>query len=465
MPKNCIFCNSLLDGSDEHIIPDSINGQLHTKELICKACNNKFGIKLDPIIKETLSTVLYVLGIGNVKTLKIEDDNGTAYLIDKIGKIKQIEPDVKTFTIDSKVGISVSGEKNIVPKIFAKKLVRTFGNDALKMMNNASFEYSEKSLITKELKAETKLNVTPKLLLALDKIITEFYAFSGLDTAVIRERLDKIYNLDESNPLVIIGNFDQKVRVPKDDEVSHLIIIRSDCVKKQVYAYIELFNVICGYSVLIDNYSGSEINKVFHQNALTGEFLTSNINLSIDQFENENENSKSDYLANNLFERKRNIDFLEMVDEMCLSVREDLDKKLAAGMITEDEHVEKYLDITAKAVAEMMVFGFPDDVEDFTEDEQKQLNYIHSVIKEDHKEEFEFYYHQLIGQNYRFDDDDVLYLLENFTYAKHSPKNNQNRLKVYVHFKSLTKKREKDIICYEIFSAMRIPPPLDSNWL
>lgn len=65
MSEACIFCTKQLDNSDEHIIPQSINGRIHSKRLICQKCNHDFGTNLDPIIKETFGFLLHVLKIGN----------------------------------------------------------------------------------------------------------------------------------------------------------------------------------------------------------------------------------------------------------------------------------------------------------------------------------------------------------------------------------------------------------------
>lgn len=69
--SKCIFCKKQIDGSDEHVIPESLNGKLHSKTLICKKCNQKFGGKLDPILKETLFMQLHLLGFENAKSFRV----------------------------------------------------------------------------------------------------------------------------------------------------------------------------------------------------------------------------------------------------------------------------------------------------------------------------------------------------------------------------------------------------------
>ena len=455
MRTNCIYCGLPLDNSDEHIIPDSINGQLHTRTLICSACNNKFGVKLDPVIKESLHFILHMMGIGKAETMWVEDQDGKAYIVDRAGKAKMVKTEVGTFKQGEKTGISVSGEKTAAIRAFAKKVTRTFGKHALQVMDTAAFEWTERSVVTQELKAKAKLASSPRLLLALDKIITEFYAYSGLDIELIRPRLQKVWELNESNPETILTNFEQQVRVPGDKEVGHLIVIRSDAARREVYGYVELFNVVCGYTVLVRDYEGPAINAVWHQDALTGAELTEAVELHTEKLTRE----KEDFglLINSLLERKRGLDQLAMVDEAITAIKEPLDKQLAEGLITEAEHLEQYIDQTTKAVAELMVFAFPDDVEDFSEEDQKNIHYIHSVIREAHREEFEFCYHQLPGKHFIIEG--VTYTLDRFIFAKHPPKGDEPRLKAYGRFRSDKPARELDKPVYEFFSGIGLPPP------
>lgn len=68
--KKCIFCTNPLDGSDEHIIPESLNGRLHSKEIICHDCNvKKFGSNVDTILSQTFSQFILLLGLKNARTL------------------------------------------------------------------------------------------------------------------------------------------------------------------------------------------------------------------------------------------------------------------------------------------------------------------------------------------------------------------------------------------------------------
>lgn len=66
--QNCIFFGKPNNGSDERIILDCINGRFHSKKIICHNCNsNKFGARIDPIIKELFELFMSLCGLKNAQ--------------------------------------------------------------------------------------------------------------------------------------------------------------------------------------------------------------------------------------------------------------------------------------------------------------------------------------------------------------------------------------------------------------
>ncbi|MEH3112610.1 HNH endonuclease [Pedobacter terrae] len=286
MRQTCIFCAKPLDNSDEHIIPDSLNGRLHTKELICKKCNAHFGTNLDPILKEALGAQLHFLGFDNAPSLILSDDKGEKYKLDKNGKITGIKVTAEKIEQDGMPGVAVSGQMEQAAKAFAKKMVRTFGKEeTLNAVMNRQFVVVEKQIVPNELVAENPLQVTPRLLLAIEKIMVEYYAHCGLNIESISDRLESIYQIDESKANVKLCNFRQQVRKPATDETSHLILIRSIPETKQLIAYLELFNVLCAYTILDNDYSGPDVDFSYHQDALTGDKLDQKVELHLENTE------------------------------------------------------------------------------------------------------------------------------------------------------------------------------------
>ncbi|WP_029285931.1 HNH endonuclease [Pedobacter sp. R20-19] len=429
----CVFCKNVLDGSDEHIIPQSINGQLHSKELICSNCNNLFGVKVDPILKETLGVLLHVLKIGNSKNLVVKDEEGTPYLIDNTsGKLKQIKPQVTTIKRDDgKIQINVIGPDEISTyKAMATKAVRTVGMAALK----GEFSTSKSQKINISLSADAEIKIDGKFLLALNKIIVEYYCYCNLNQEWIEPLISSIAKLQENFSNIQICNTSHNIRKPESTEISHLIVIRSDEVKKIIYAYIEIFTVICGYVILVENYEGEKVDFVYHQDAITKEILEMEIDVKIDNIEEQP--AEFEHNINALFDRHEDRHIYEQVSLMCKDIKDELDIELERGAITEDEHEKKYVERATKMIAHMMVFVFPDAVEDFNLKELKEINYIHSLIKADKIEEFKFFYHQFIGHEFTFEGNESIYKMENFVFARHRPRNDVHMLKVYCCFVS-----------------------------
>ena len=127
---NCIFCKKPLDNSDEHIIPDCLNGRLHSTKLICHTCNlNKFGRELDPIVKQLFNTTLLVLGLKNANSVYSETPEGIKFLYNKTGKVSHIKPELTEIKKDGKTYINVTGDKKNAVKYFAKQAAELLKKD------------------------------------------------------------------------------------------------------------------------------------------------------------------------------------------------------------------------------------------------------------------------------------------------------------------------------------------------
>ncbi|WP_198973099.1 hypothetical protein, partial [Xylophilus sp. ASV27] len=123
------------------------------------------------------------------------------------------------------------------------------------------------------------------LRLALNKIIVEYYCHCGLDRTSIKAMINAVDQLDVGIENIRYCNSSQLMRKPSDNEISHLIIIRSDKNRKILYAYIELFNIVCGFIMLQENYQGNPVNYVYHQDAITRKSLTEEVSVDLDQME------------------------------------------------------------------------------------------------------------------------------------------------------------------------------------
>lgn len=461
--NTCIFCPNPLNGSDEHIIPQSINGQLHSKELICAKCNNTFGRQLDPILKESLVFILHALNIGNVKKMLVEDESGNIYLYDsKTGKVKHTKPEISIFKVDeNKTGISVSGDDDIsTVKALATKAARVYGKAALK----GKYSITRTTKLNKFLRAKAEIIISGKLILALNKIIVEYFCYCGLDRTLIAALISRVAALDERLDNIRICNSLQNIRKPGETEISHLLVIRSDPKKKMVYAYIEIFNVVCGFTVLVENYQGDEIDFVYHQDAINRQILSGDIILDLNKIEDKPNGFEKN--VNALFSRNENRRIQGNFATICEEIIAELNHKLEKGEITGEERDREFIERSCKIAAELMVFEYPDAVDDFSEEEIKGVNYIHSLIREEKIDDFKHYYQNFIGHEFKLDGEEDIYKMEEFDFVKHRPRNGINMVKVFCCFTSIQDGSKKYIPATEVFKSVGTSVLVEeSTWL
>ncbi len=450
----CIFCSNELDGSDEHIIPQCINGRLHSRELICSKCNNKFGRKLDPTFRETFKVVLHVLKIGNVEHLKLQADNDAAYIrSNSTGTIKAIPQGVEiTKTEDGKIALSITGPDHIETyKAIAKKSIRMFGAKALE----GKFEVIKTQTLSGPLKTSIGILLTPSLRLALNKIIVEYYCHCGLDRTSIKAMINAVDQLDEGIENIRYCNSSQLMRKPSDNEISHLIIIRSDKNRKILYAYIELFNIVCGFIMLQENYQGNPVNYVYHQDAITRKSLTEEVSVDLDQMEDIF--AGIEHNVDTFAERHQSRIVMDSIKERSSIILEELETEHKEGRITSEQLKMTYMERSAYLVAHASIFEFPDLISDFNEAELKKINHIHSLIRADKKEAFIIYYQEFIGHKFEFEDKKGLYTMKEFHFAHHKKREDIEMLKVYCHFISQEDGSNDLIPATNIFKAVGIP--------
>jgi HNH endonuclease len=160
---NCVFCGYPLDGSDEHIIPNCLNGKLHSKNIICQKCNIKFGKILDPHTKEMFNPILLALGLENARSVYSEDPDGRKYLFD--GEKSEIltKPHENRIKIGGFTYITVRGNPKYVKKYFKKR-----AEELLELeYTSLKYDYREITNPSPLIGFEHKIEITPKLILVL----------------------------------------------------------------------------------------------------------------------------------------------------------------------------------------------------------------------------------------------------------------------------------------------------------
>jgi hypothetical protein len=430
----CIFCANKLDSSDEHIIPESLNGRLHSKKLICSVCNSKvFGKRIDVALSNLFKPLIHILNLRNARTVIVEDPTGRKYLKkpDKIG-LTPVAPEVTILKEEGITHITISGDPKNVAKLF-KKRVKSF----LQYGTPAKINVFDDKSGSLPLSADFELNIDNRINLAVNKIALEFYALNNSDISPIQNQLRKVSRLDRVHN-VTYCNFANEVRRFEEGEISHLIIVKSLKDRRLLFGYVELFNLICAVVVLNDNYEGPEINYIYHQDALTGERLSREIAINIESLKlTDNSanlaNDALNNLSNSVFDRLRDRQLQKSLAASMNRIKEHLEKEFPGNKVQSEEYSEKVHLFIAQAIAKLIIYDFPYSVSDLTEEQRHQINYIHSSINEDLYEAFCKANQNIIGMQFALNDRDLTryFKLESFYKVPLTKWNDKKIVKIY----------------------------------
>src|SRR5207302_390652 len=144
-------------------------------------------------------------------------------------------------------------------------------------------------------------------------------------------------------------------------EISHLIRIRNDPDTNLVYAYIELFNIVCAVVILSENYDQENIDHSYYQDALTGKQIDENVSLHLSLKEIIQDKTDSEdfgILINSLIDRRTERDFNMIFQATILEIRDQVQREVEEQKIKKDEFVLEYQKRSCLALAELTVHQF-----------------------------------------------------------------------------------------------------------
>ncbi len=453
---NCIFCDKDLDGSDEHIIPHSINGRLHSKQIICSSCNSKFGIKVDKIVTQTFSQFIHLLGLKNARPVYVEDPGGKVYTQDKNYKVKPTKPELNVQKKDGLVYVTISGDEKNAMKLLEKqqKIFQPPGTKPIKL------EIKRDNLSKPPLSMEIKLEIDSRLKLVLNKIALEFYAHNNLDTSVVKDLLKRVDKLDFSLDNVLFSNFNQEIRIFDDNEISHLVALKNDRSKKALYCYIELFNLVCAVIVLSQDYVGPDLDLQYRQEVISGNRLETKLSLNLDLVNTKTEIVREDLsiLIDLFCERHHDKIFKDRLDEGFKNIKEELNLELEKGTLSNEEYADKFIRLSTEYIAYLSVYEFPFAVADFDDQQDEMVNYIHSSMRESQFGEFSTLNNGLIGLRIAFtseEHDPEKCIVESFLKTPVGKRRGEQIVKVYCVLKNVDNGELKYIPFRNLFEGLR----------
>ncbi|NDP28637.1 MAG: HNH endonuclease [Flavobacterium sp.] len=407
----CTFCKNPIDGSNEHIFPDSINGKLQSKNIICSVCNSKvFGENVDPVLAEIFKPIIHALKLKNARGLIFTDESGNKFLIQKGGEAKQLKPEIKFERVGNEIHFSIKGEEKDIVNYLKKRQSRSKNRFSKSTkLEIKYFEVKEVQTNNTILSAEYKIEITPRLILELNKIALEFYAHSGLDLDLIQDLAVRVHLLDENLDNVLFCNLDGQVRIIEQDEISHLIILRHDKKSNTVFCYIELFNIICAYIPLVEGFKGSFDENAYRQDVITGQTLDIDFKLNISPGDISSIHTYSSYeefglMSTLFFQRLATRQYAENFDNVFKAILDEILNEIEKGKLVEKQLREEYLKRVSEYIGQTSAVGFPYVVEDFKLELDDRINHINSNISEDKLQKFLTANDNLIGLNFLIEE-------------------------------------------------------------
>lgn len=439
--EKCIFCDSPLDDSNEHIIPKAINGRLQSKNIICSNCNSKkFGVKIDPVVKEIFKPYLHILGFSNASKLQVEDPEGNKYLLDTKKGVRSVKPKLSIKKKDGKIYMTVTGNEKDTIKLFSKHASKLLHGQKPIQLKAKRIKGDEPPL-----SVHAPIELSSSLVILFNKIALEYFAHCGLDISLVKELLVQIGKLDTEIDNVTFCNQEGNVRDYDPDEISHLIAIRVDTNTGILYCYIELFNIVCGFIPLAHNYKGRPISFTYRQDALDGKVINppEEINLDVKALISDkkrlNEKLNFDLLTQAFSDRHRTRTFQRAFDLNMEAIKNELDEKT----LSEQEYIDEYVKRSSEIVAYLTVYEFPYILEDQSDEQMHQINYIHSNLFEKDFKEFVRANSHLFGLRFDFEGEGV-YSLDSFTNHPVAKYNSET----VVHVSCVLKAEDSEIIKY-----------------
>jgi len=206
-----------------------------------------------------------------------------------------------------------------------------------------------------------------------------------LDLLKIKHISERVNALDGELNNVIFCNWEGEIRTIGQQEISHLLVLRTNA-KGTLYCYIELFNIICAYIKLFDNCE-RQLDFIYHQDAITGKQFTENIQLNLEtEPVNKNNTESFEILINAMFERLRDREFSLVTKEIYINIKSNAEKEVQDGTLAEKDFTETYIKRCCEAIAQLSIYDFPYMIEDFKDEENHELNYIHSNLQDPQNE-------------------------------------------------------------------------------
>lgn len=277
MNHTCYKCEIILaenNFSIEHVILNACGGKLKSKNLLCKDCNSKFGVKFDKELAKSVNPLANLLRIkrdrGNPPKIEgLNTISNTQYYLEYNGEINLKKSVINEIGFDnddiSKRKFNIKSPNKRILKQVLDGLKRSYPDlDIDKGLEKASV--NEKPF-DEELRVNMSIGGSDTFK-SITKTAINFYMLNGGKRNEIKHLFD--YLDDKENLNIVWFHYPHtKVYNYRENEVTHVIKIVGKTEEKILYAYVELFNTHCFIIKLNDNYNGQNLDVDYIFNVLS----------------------------------------------------------------------------------------------------------------------------------------------------------------------------------------------------
>lgn len=268
----CYSCKVQLESDNvsvEHIIPNAFGGRLKSNKLLCKKCNNIFGLGIDfELNKQILlgSMMNVPRERGQAQNLNATNLNGKKVSFDPINRIVEAKASKprEFIDVDGQLTYEVEGTKAIKEFLKArrKEYPHLTNEQFEKKVTHFSNPHEEVSIPDGH---GFKPLTDPDSYRAIAKIAVNYYVHITTEFSLIEEAIKFIKGDDLNKKIIVFNNYKQT----RDElglelnETSHIIYLKGNYSERILYCYVELFNVYNFIIILNEDYNGRDLDQQY----------------------------------------------------------------------------------------------------------------------------------------------------------------------------------------------------------
>ncbi len=266
----CYSCHTTLNKKNqsvEHIIPNSIGGTLKSSRLICRECNNAYGMTIDAALAKDFEHLSIFLSFDRDRPKPHIKDNLNPVPARPIMRIENGRLYITGGNKEQIIQIA-SGIKRKFPGINMENIERKFHEDKKPAQHDVTIDFSVGSDL---------------FMRAVAKIAANYYLMKVRGNKYL-SRIIAIINGVETNDHDIHYH-PLPARLWNDGEISHVIIIKGDPSLKQLSANVILFNTYGVVINLCNEYDGDQIDLFYRYDIFLHQEIKDKIELNYNRSE------------------------------------------------------------------------------------------------------------------------------------------------------------------------------------